>query len=60
MAFRIGNTICTALYIGTTPVYKIYKGTELIFDVSYITTQDSLRLATQSSDTLITQSSNAQ
>ena len=57
MAIRLGSLTPQSLYVGTTPIYKVYLGSTLLFDVSYIATQDSNRLTTQSSTELITQAS---
>ena len=57
MAIRLGASAPKSLYIGTTPIYKAYLGSTLLFDVSYIATQDSNRLSTQSDSELITQTS---
>lgn len=60
MSFRIGASTPSAIYLGTTPIYKAYRGTTLLFDLSYITTQSSDRITTQSGLELITQSTDPQ
>ena len=57
MTIRLGTLTPQALYKGTVPIYKAYLGTTLLFDVSYIVTQDSNRLGTQNNIELVTQAS---
>lgn len=57
MAFTIGTTPVTALYLGTTRITKAYLGTTLLFDETYITTQTDSPLTTQDATLLLVQSS---
>lgn len=57
MTIRLGSTTPEALYIGTTPVYKVYLGSTLLLDVSYLATQNSQAITTQNGTELTTQAS---
>lgn len=57
MAFKIGTTSASAIYLGSTRITKAYLGTNLLFDETYITTQASDNITTQAADTFLTQTS---
>jgi hypothetical protein len=57
MAAYIGTSSLSALYLGSTRISKLYVGTTLLFDETYITTQNSNELTTQSAALFLTQSS---
>lgn len=57
MPVAIGSGSPSALYIGSTRVSKLYLGSTLLFNETYIVTQSSEPLATQTSDVFVTQDS---
>lgn len=57
MPIRIGTTTITSVYKGTNRISKAYLGSTLLFDVSYIVTEDSNRIVTENNEAIVTENS---
>lgn len=57
MPVRLGTSSIAALYAGSTRISKLYMGSTLLFNETYIVTQAEDPIATQASDVFVTQDS---